>query len=183
MVFSAIGDTALVVLVPEADPIVAALRREFDPSAQEHMPAHMTVLYPFMPHSVIDSPVVKMLETFFAAQQSAPLGFHSVNSWPGTIWLDPQSEASVALLDETRRRWPEYLPYGRSDIEPIPHLTIGDGISDDDATRIRSAVEPDLPIQSRLDAVDLMVFDGERWASKHRFPLGNGPTRIPPRTL
>jgi hypothetical protein len=63
------------------------------------------------------------------------------------------------------------LPYGRTDIEPIPHLTVGDGVSDEDALRIHEVLTSHLPLVSRLDAVDLMVFDGRRWTSKHQFPL------------
>jgi len=171
MTFSNVGDSALVVLVPEADPIVESWRIQFDPSAQEYMPAHLTVLYPFMPDAQIDAHAVASLATFFADQQGAPLTFGSINSWPGTIWLDPESEVSTTLLDNTRRHWPEFLPYGRTDIEPIPHLTVGDGVSDEDALRIHEALTLHLPLVSRLDAVDLMVFDGKRWTSKHQFPL------------
>ena len=39
--------TALVVLVPEAEPVVAAHRLRHDPAAADGVPAHVTVLYPF----------------------------------------------------------------------------------------------------------------------------------------
>ena len=42
-------ETALVVLVPEAEAIVGRLRQRYDPSAAVGMPAHITINYPFLP--------------------------------------------------------------------------------------------------------------------------------------
>ncbi|HEX9447459.1 MAG TPA: hypothetical protein VF920_05740 [Dongiaceae bacterium] len=36
-------------LVPEAEALVGALRARFDPSASQCVPAHVTLLYPFLP--------------------------------------------------------------------------------------------------------------------------------------
>ena len=41
-------ESALVVLVPEADPLVGPFRSFFDPSAALGVPAHVTLLYPFV---------------------------------------------------------------------------------------------------------------------------------------
>jgi len=41
--------TALVARVPEAEPWVGTLRERFDPSTRMGVPAHITVLAPFMP--------------------------------------------------------------------------------------------------------------------------------------
>lgn len=136
------------------------------------MPAHLTVLYPFIPAGDIDAAVVGSMRSFFASQRSEEVVFGSFSAWPGrTVWLNPESQAATDLLANTRKQWPRYLPYGRTDIEPIPHLTVGDGVSDEVEHKIRAAIEPELPIRSSLVAVDLMVFDGERWVSRHRFDL------------
>ncbi|WP_079312549.1 hypothetical protein [Microbispora sp. GKU 823] len=44
-----IDETALVVEVPSAEPLVRGLRERYDSFAAYGMPAHVTVLYPFLP--------------------------------------------------------------------------------------------------------------------------------------
>jgi hypothetical protein len=46
-------ESALIVAVPEAEWAVAALRAAYDPAASWGMPAHITVLYPFLPPEVM----------------------------------------------------------------------------------------------------------------------------------
>ena len=41
-------ESALVILVPEAEPLVRPFRHRFDPSAALGVPAHITLLYPFI---------------------------------------------------------------------------------------------------------------------------------------
>jgi len=42
-------ESALVILVPEAEAVVGRLRQRSDPSAAVGMPAHITINYPFLP--------------------------------------------------------------------------------------------------------------------------------------
>jgi len=42
-------ESALVILVPEAEAIVGRLRQRYDPSAAVGMLAHITLNYPFLP--------------------------------------------------------------------------------------------------------------------------------------
>jgi hypothetical protein len=46
--------SGLIVEVPEAEPDVARLRERLDASAPLGIPAHITVLFPFMPPRTID---------------------------------------------------------------------------------------------------------------------------------
>ena len=43
------NDTALICRVPEAERYIARYRDRYDPSARRNVPAHVTVLYPFVP--------------------------------------------------------------------------------------------------------------------------------------
>ena len=45
--------SAFVVLVPEAEPWVKDLRERYDPIAAVGMPAHITVLFPFIPPDLL----------------------------------------------------------------------------------------------------------------------------------
>ena len=64
--------SALLVAVPEAEPAVAEHRARLDSSARDGVPAHLTVLYPFLPPASIDRAVLASLRGLFAG--FAPFG-------------------------------------------------------------------------------------------------------------
>ncbi len=61
-------ESALVIIVPTAEPVVGSFRARYDPSAAVDIPAHITVLYPFMPPEKIDDQVEADLGALFLAR-------------------------------------------------------------------------------------------------------------------
>ena len=55
------GRSAIVVPVPDAEPAVGTWRARYDSSAAFGMPAHITVLYPFLPEDRLTQDVVDRL--------------------------------------------------------------------------------------------------------------------------
>jgi hypothetical protein len=66
-VVSAGLQSVLLVEVPEAEPAVARHRERLDANALLGIPAHVTVLFPFMPPQMIGPPVLGDLERLFVA--------------------------------------------------------------------------------------------------------------------
>jgi len=64
------GESGLVLMVPEAEPIVRELRYRSDPAAAAGIGAHITVLYPFVPLASLDGGVEQAV-TLVAAGLSA----------------------------------------------------------------------------------------------------------------
>jgi 2'-5' RNA ligase len=60
-------ESALVLLVPEAEALVKPFRDPHDPSAARGMPAHITLLFPFRPPEAIDASVLQGLGACFAS--------------------------------------------------------------------------------------------------------------------
>ena len=60
------AESALVVLIPEAEVAVGSLRQRFDPSAALGLPAHVTILYPFKPPAELTLDVIDQLAELFA---------------------------------------------------------------------------------------------------------------------
>jgi hypothetical protein len=58
--------SGLIIEVPEAEPAVRQHRERLDASAPLGVPAHITVLFPFMPPEAIDAAAVTKLEELFA---------------------------------------------------------------------------------------------------------------------
>jgi 2'-5' RNA ligase len=174
---SSIGDTALTVLVPEANEIVGPWRDRYDPPAGEGMPAHVTVLYPFVRESKIDPTVLELIASLSSRHDPFQVTFRRFGHFPEVLWLDPESQNFVELLHDARRTWPNCLPYGRSDLQVIPHLTITDGANLSAQAEAEEDVKLQLPLTAEIGALSLMAFDGKRWCERQQFTLGENLRR------
>lgn len=164
-------ETAILLEVPEAEPLVGDLRREGDVSAALGVPAHVTLLYPFVEEP--DPGIVEELRFFFARVDAFPLVFSSVGEFPEVVYLAPDQAGELSgLIDALVRRWPDCPPYGGVFDEVVPHLTVVDTPDPALRARARSHVEAGLPIRSTASEASLWVHEeGERWACLARFPL------------
>ena len=93
--------SALIVGIPEAEEAVARHRALFDDAAAWGIPAHVTVLYPFMPPSEVDAHVIGTLATAISTIPRFHATFESTG-WFGTnvLWLDPQPAAVFGALTQ-----------------------------------------------------------------------------------
>ncbi|HEY5398126.1 MAG TPA: hypothetical protein VIL16_22320 [Trebonia sp.] len=77
--------SALLVLVPAAEPVVGPHRARLDSSARDGVPAHLTVLYPFLPPAEIGQGVLAKLSRLFAAVRGCSRRFRgSPSAWTGS---------------------------------------------------------------------------------------------------
>ncbi len=67
------GESGLVLMVPEAEPIVRELRYRFDPGAPASIGAHVTVLYPFVPLTSLDGGVEQAVALVAAGHRAFDL--------------------------------------------------------------------------------------------------------------
>jgi 2'-5' RNA ligase len=170
-------ETAILLCVPDAEPLVREWRRKGDPSAAHGVPAHVTLLYPFLPADALDDGVIAELRWFFRGVDAFPVQFSSVKRFEdaGVVWIEPASDALVQLTRALARRWPECPPYsGEIPVdELVPHLTIVQ--TEDRALRqsAANAVSPGLPFEIVASSAALWVqaSDGA-WAERTTFPFG-----------
>jgi len=168
------GRTALVVPVPEAEPIVGAWRRAHTPSGSAGMPAHVTMLVPFVPVRALTPTHEADAREVAAGRARFPFVLEHVERFEeGTLYLAPEPpDEFVALIRSFAERFPDYPPYGGAFAQPVPHLTIA---SSDDASvlaRAQAAVEARLPIEAEAREVLLVERNRHgRWVSRTSFPL------------
>ena len=81
-------ESALIIDVPEAEPLVEEWRVKHDSSAQHGVPAHITLLYPFMPTEMIDEQLHADLRALFAAHPAFAFDSHVPGSH-AVAWLAP----------------------------------------------------------------------------------------------
>ncbi|MGW3025435.1 2'-5' RNA ligase family protein [Streptomyces sp. NPDC001221] len=168
----AAGRTGLVVGIPEAEPAVRAWRERFDPSARAGVPAHVTVLFPFLDERRVDERVCSALADALGRQRAFDLRFEGCGRFPGVLYLAPEPDAPLRRLTEMiADRWPETPPYEGRFTEVVPHLTIADGQDDAVLDEIEADLLGTLPITSRVSSVDLMVHDGAKWRERASFAL------------
>ncbi|MER5469987.1 2'-5' RNA ligase family protein [Streptomyces sp. NPDC002935] len=166
------GQSGLIVRVPEAEPAVRAWRERLDPSARAGMPAHVTVLFPFLDAGRIDGDACAAIGEVIGRHRSFEARFDHCGRFPGIVYLAPEPGASFRRLTEAIvDRWPETPPFGGQFDDIVPHLTIVQG--QDDA--VLDEVEADLrsrpPVVTRVASVDLLVHDGTRWQERASFKL------------
>jgi 2'-5' RNA ligase len=174
--------SAVIVTVPPVEPVVAAHRARYDRAARWGVPAHVTVLYPFVPPSRIDTQVLAGLASAVAAVPGFRVTFGKA-AWFGTevLWLAPEpADPFVALTAAVAAAFPAYPPYGGAHDEVIPHLTVGYDASE---ARLRDAeadVLPRLPVSA--DISDVALWCGtdapDTWREVRTFPLGTRPTPV-----
>jgi hypothetical protein len=154
-------ETAVLVLVPEAEAAVAGHRAHLDVAASWGVPAHLSVVYPFVPPAAVDERVLTDLAAAIGTVPAFDCSFRRTD-WFGddVLWLSP--EPDVPFRDLTRAvvaAFPAHQPYGGLYAEPTPHLTVGElrlG-SAAELTAAERAVGAHLPIRARVDRAVLLA--------------------------
>ena len=173
-------ESALLVTVPAAEPAVATYRARLDRSAADGVPAHITVLNPFLPPDLIDAATHAALARMFASVPSFRFTLDRTAWFPDLVlWLGPADPAPFsALIELVAAAFPACPPYGGAVAEVIPHLTIGDHAPRADLEAAERAVRPHLPINAEATEITLMAGPpprsappGSRWRSVATFPL------------
>ena len=83
-------ESALVVLVPDAEVLVKPFRDRHDPSAAVGVPAHITLLYPFIAPDESGSAVLDDLRQCFQRFPPFDFSFAESRRFPGVLYLAPE---------------------------------------------------------------------------------------------
>lgn len=174
-----VAEAALVVLVPEIEPLVASFRQKYDPSAAQGVPAHITVNYPFVPGTHLSPELDESLHDLFAMYGPFPFRLERLSRFPDVLYLAPEPDLPFRELTElVSARFPNSPPYGGEFEEVVPHLTIAQ--SGDDRVlqqleiQISCLAEGILPIDLRADEVWLLIQKSETWTRARAYKLGGG---------
>jgi 2'-5' RNA ligase len=168
--------TALSVVVPEADVVVADFRRRFDPGAAKNVPPHVTLLFPFAPADTVDDALLDAVRGLYAGVDGFDFELVRVARFARHVWLAPEpKERFVDLIRLSSARFPEYPRYGGEfdEHDPVPHLTIGEA---DDVESLAATAQrelgPGLPLPCSARKVTLLEEQpGLTWAARTKFAL------------
>jgi 2'-5' RNA ligase len=171
-------ETAVIAAIPEADPLVDRHRQRLDGAAAWGVPAHVTVLGPFVSPTGLTPEVIVALAAATASVRAFDCRFTRTN-WFGqdVVWLNPEPNEPFRQL--TAAIWdafPQHPPYGGAYDDVVPHLTIAERrLGDLDALRAAEReVQAELPLRARGES--LLLIAGAQapssWRIVHELPLG-----------
>jgi hypothetical protein len=171
-----VAESALLVPVPAAEPLVREHRLAHDPVAPLGVPAHITILYPFIAPDALDAEVEGAITEVLRDFRAFDYALRDVRRFDdGVLYLAPDPDEPFAALTEAfAARWPEHQPYGGGFEDVIPHLTVvmADGAP---VAAVEAELRGGLPLAARAEEVWLMEgHPGDRWVRRAAFPLSSG---------
>jgi 2'-5' RNA ligase len=165
-------ESAIAVRVPIPSAL-ERIRRRSVPSAAAGVPAHVTILYPFLPPNELRPAVRAELAAVAASVEPFDVRFAMIGRFPTVVYLAPQPAAPfAALTSAVTAAFPDYPPYGGAFDDVIHHLTLVesptlalDGIASETA--------PFLPFERHIAAMEVIGQGADgRWRLRWRLPLG-----------
>jgi hypothetical protein len=156
--------SALVVPVPAAEEVVG------DGGL---VPAHITLLAPFLPRPELTEGLLAEIGALFADVVPFSFDLDEVCVFPsGVVYLAPRPPGPFRqLTGELTRRFPEHPPYEGQFSDVVPHLTVplADGESPADVER---RVRAHGPVQALATEVHLLWVSDETYEVLAAFPFG-----------
>lgn len=169
------NDTALICRVPEVERYISRYRDRYDPSARRNVPAHVTILYPFVPLADIDDHVLARLRDIAAGVRSFDYRLAQTQRFPVALYLAPDPDRSFATLtDAVWRAFPEFPPFEGKFETVVPHVTVAHG-DEPQLCEIEVELRIALPaggVKARCSEMVLIESSSGRWEQMHCFALG-----------
>jgi 2'-5' RNA ligase len=166
MAMTEAGETALIVPVDVPMP-VQRLRDRMDPSAVVGVPAHITLLYPFVPVDGLDDGIRAQVLRIVSGEPAFPFVLGRVQRWPEVVCLLPApSQPFSRLIGALAVAFPDYQPYGGAIALPeiVPHVTVAHTSRSDYLDAAEHALPALLPVPAFCREVSLIAHQpGDRW--------------------
>jgi len=168
--------SGLIIEIPAAEPAVHRCRERLDASAPLGVPAHITILFPFVPPTAIGEAEITGLGELFGSVSRFRFVLDRTG-WFGAdvLWLGPADPGPFrALTERVFRAYPDFPPFEGQFDDVVPHLTVGHGQPISALRRAEDSVRAYLPIEASADGVTLISQHsaGGPWAKTAFFRLG-----------
>ena len=167
--------SAFAVKVPEAEHCVADLRKRYDAAATLGVPAHISILVPFMPPEQISDTVIDKLCSFFVTVRPFEFSLSRIGRFPATTYLAPEpAEPFIAITQRLVELFPDYPPYAGQFDTIIPHLTVANNTTEGAeiaAQELNGIMQAHGPIRSHCDSVVLLENSSGKWSEMRAFGL------------
>jgi hypothetical protein len=144
--------TTIIAPTPFVGAEIEAIRGEHDWSAELGVPAHITLLGPFLDPDAITSRVLDRLESAVAEHRAIPITFERLELVGDVACLLPASGSRIAALQAAlHATWPHLQA------RELQHVTVARSLSMEDFDRIARRVAPFLPTSGVVDEILLVA--------------------------
>ena len=166
------AESAVVVRLPIPSAL-EHIRRRHDPVAGVGIPAHVTILYPFVDPDELRGGVRRKLAAIAARHEPFRVRFEQVRLWPGVVYLAPEpADRFSRLIDDLVAAFPHHPPYGGAFDEVIPHLTVS-AAAEAPLEAIAAEAAASLPFERPVTRLEVLVEGPDsRWRAQWRIRLG-----------
>ena len=89
--------------MPEVEPLVAPFRARFDPSGSRGVPAHITLLFPFVPASHLTDPILSALRARFDVAAPFDYRLARTDRFLEVVYLAPEPAGRSATSSGSSR--------------------------------------------------------------------------------
>jgi 2'-5' RNA ligase len=169
-------ETALICRVPESERFIARYRERFDPSARRNVPAHVTILYPFMAPQDVDAGVLAQLADIARSIPRFQYRLGELRRFPVALYIAPQPDSGfAALIDAVWRTFPDFPPFEGKFPVVVPHVTVAHGDEPqlcEIEVELRIALASAGGVLARCDEMVLIENSSGRWEEVRCFALG-----------
>jgi 2'-5' RNA ligase len=161
--------SAVLIPVPAADAAVGRWRHEHDPVAAAGVPAHITLIVPWLPPDEIDEADLEDLDATVKDVRAFEFSLAHVD-WFGrrVLWVAPEPARPFVELTTLLADRFGTPPWEDEFDEVIPHLTVAHASDGVELVPMAADVAGRLPLRCRAEELWVMVGDGHRWSRRHR---------------
>ena len=169
-----------VVVVVDVPALDEVYRDSYPVMVEQGIPLHVTLLYPFVPPSELDT-ALPVLRSVLAGHERFDFSLTHLRTFPGVVWAAPEPAAPfTALTGAIYAAFPEYPPYAGEIADVIPHMTLAcppEAELGSTLARLRHRVDALLPVElSATEATVVAEQEDGPWIVAARLPLGTSPT-------
>ena len=168
------AERVIIVPVLNAEPIVGKWGKKYDPVALHGIPAHVTLLYPFLDPQYITSDILAKLGDVFFKVHKFSFTLTRIDTFPGVVYLEPTpKENFVQITQDLVKTFPANPAYGGKYPEIHPHLTLAQiqniGETDKVEAEIATDILGKLPLTAVAEEAWLMVKENVQWTLRREF--------------
>lgn len=146
--------TTLILPVPAAEPAVGLWRERHDGWAARGIPAHITIVSPFLDPGQVDGAALRRLAGLLEAVARPQLRLSAVGWVGGVVYLKPEdTDPLQALAHAVEDGWPELRRRLRR--PRLYHLTVARRQGPQGYRRVREALSQHLPLPALLEEARL----------------------------
>ena len=167
--------TLLALLVPEAEPVVASFRDQFDPAARRGLGAHITLIYPFIDSELLTPGLLARVRDVVADLPAPMFRLQEVRTFPSVVWLAPEpAKAITQIASALERAFPDHPKGGGAFPEFVPHLSVARQVQQEQAAvinELEARIADHGPIYGWCESMSLLVSENRRWRELASYPF------------